>query len=109
VHSPRGAPISEAWIYLANRLRKKRPVRSPQVPSSKTAGRKEQQGKPTIPSAVRQPVPAARLAADVSPGQMPPREVGATADVWEPAGRELSAAFLLQLEESLQSAGRDQE
>ena len=119
-HKARLLQMAEAWIYLAYRPRRKRPVRSPQVPSLKTAGRNKQQGKrpnsdepsalaaeserTSRPAGAWQPAPAARPAAGVS---MPStRELGATADAWEPAGRQLSSAFLLQLEESLLPAGR---
>ena len=38
-HKARLLQMAEAWIYLVYRPRKKRPVRSPQVPSSRTAER----------------------------------------------------------------------
>ena len=115
-HKARLLQMAEAWICLAYRPRRKRPVRSPQVPSLKTAGRNKQQGKrpnsdepsalaaeserTSLPVAARQPAPAAGV---IMPST---RELGPTADAWEPAGRELSPAFLLQLEESLLPAGR---
>jgi hypothetical protein len=34
--------MAEAWIYLADRLRKKWPISSPQMSSSTTAGHNEQ-------------------------------------------------------------------
>ena len=43
-HKARLLQMAEAWIYLAYRPRRKRPVRSPQIPSLKTADRNKQQG-----------------------------------------------------------------
>jgi hypothetical protein len=41
-HRARLLQMAEAWIYLADRLRKKWPVRGPQIPSSTAAGRNKQ-------------------------------------------------------------------
>src|SRR6516164_6114860 len=85
-HKARLLQMAEAWIYLAYRPRRKRPVRSPQVPSLKTAGRNKQQGKrpnSDEPSA---------LAAESERTSLPARPVSsaaATGTTWRRPGRSI--------------------
>ena len=84
-HRARLLEMAEAWIYLADHLRKKWPVCGPQITSSMTGRHKKQQGKPS--SRDKRSTRAAQ-----------------SEQTSLPARRELSTAFLLQLEEPICAA-----